>query len=63
MITSFMLELSGATPGSPVQDALDALALGVVGTRYETLEGAEGNMDDIPVELVREVLAWLRAAM
>jgi lipoate-protein ligase A len=68
LVTSLVLELEAPDSTSlaaemHAQDALDAIALGLVGTRYAGLEGAERNMDEVPVDIVQEVLAWLRAAM
>lgn len=67
LITQLVLELSGSDLSLAAemyaQDALDAIALGLVGVRYESLDGAEGNMEGVPPDVCGEVLAWLRGAM
>lgn len=53
---------------SGLQNYLDALALSLVGKRYETLDGAEG-VNAVEFEeskyrhLTDEILAWLRRTM
>ncbi|GFZ46240.1 hypothetical protein JCM24511_04487 [Saitozyma sp. JCM 24511] len=73
LLTSITFHLSPAFTFSTAdtqthQSFLDALALSLVGRRYETLDGAEspeGEWEEDPkwMELAAEVIAWLRHTM
>ncbi|ORY32223.1 hypothetical protein BCR39DRAFT_557623 [Naematelia encephala] len=73
LITSLTFHLtpsiSATTAETTVrQEFLDALALSLIGARYEALEGADGPEDpayDTPQwrELSHEIISWLRQAM
>jgi len=72
-MTSASIRLSSPVSGvdgdvSGQQGLLDALALDLIGKRYETLDGLEPPLDsqfdnEADHQLGREVIRWLRTSM
>lgn len=66
LISSLILELYpvDSEAADSVQDTLDRIGLALVGTRYESLDGAETILgDSVRADVAGEVLVWLRGAM